>query len=205
MAQRGRDDIVRVFKLKYAWADDKTIIFRDREMSIPGVATLIQDLITGNTAPYQVDIPQKQRLSAQVSKLKGSGLSRGRPKDDGQTAATAAAIVGPPTLASPPAADSEPNTPPPSYIDTDQGFVQADTRQNAIVVRDREEKMPYYQGIINLLDVPVGLVEIKATIMDIDRNNIEDLGIEWEFGARGDDGRQIMPRGESVSILRPFF
>jgi type III secretion protein C len=195
MAQRGRDDIVRVFKLNYAWADDKTIVFRDREMSIPGVATLIQDLITGNTAPGQVDIPQKQRLSAQVRKLKGSGLSRGRPKDDGQTTATAAAIVGPPALASPPAAESEPNTPPPSYIDTDQGFVQADTRQNAIVVRDREEKMPYYQGIIDLLDVPVGLVEIKATIMDIDRNNIEDLGIEWEFGARGDDGRQIAKGG----------
>jgi type III secretion protein C len=195
MSQRGRDDIVRVFKLKYAWADDKTIIFRDREMSIPGVATLIQDLITGNTAPGQVDIPQKQRLSAQVSKLKGSGLSRGRPKDDDQTTATAAAIVGTPALAYPPAADSEPNTPPPSYIDTDQGFVQADTRQNAIVVRDREEKMPYYQGIIDLLDVPVGLVEIKATIMDIDRNNIEDLGIEWEFGARGDDGNQIAKGG----------
>jgi type II secretory pathway component GspD/PulD (secretin) len=42
---------------------------------------------------------------------------------------------------------------PQRYADKDQGFVQAGGRQNAVVIRDREEKMPYHQRIIDLLDV----------------------------------------------------
>jgi type III secretion protein C len=77
----------------------------------------------------------------------------------------------------------------------DIGIVKADVRQNAVVVRDREEKMPYYEQIINLLDVPVGLVEIKATIIDIDRDSVEDLGIEWEFTKTSGNGDNIYKGG----------
>lgn len=195
MSQRGRDDIVRVFKLKYAWADDKTLLFRDKEMVIPGVATLIQDLITGNTAPGQIDIAQKQRLNVQLNKLKGSGLSRRRRASGDQPVKAPAGPEGGIAQEASAEPGQKTNNAPPSFIETDMGFVQADTRQNAIVVRDREEKMPYYQGIIDLLDVPVGLVEIKATIMDIDRNNVEDLGIEWEFGAKSSDGDEVARGG----------
>lgn len=206
MSQRGRNDIVRVFRLKYAWADDKTLLFRDREMLIPGVATLIQDLITGNTAPGQIDIAQKQRLNVQLNKLKGNGLSRRRRGSGGQPSVKAAAAADGGIVQEAPAVpELESSTSPPSYIETDMGFVQADTRQNAIVVRDREEKMPYYQDIIALLDVPVGLVEIKATIMDIDRNNVENLGIEWEFGARSSDGNEVAKGGlNTTSPTSPY-
>jgi type III secretion protein C len=198
MAQRGRDDIVKVFPLKYAWAEDKTILFRDRQMTIKGVATLLRDLITGNTAPGQIDIGDQTRLRTHLSKLKGQGLARTkRPSGDTPSAGDPSRSDAANRSSAPTEPDTNAQTdpPPPSYIDTDLGFVQADTRQNAVVVRDRDEKMPYYQDIIAMLDVPVGLVEIKATIMDIDRNNLEDLGIEWEFAAQGDDGDQVIKGG----------
>jgi type III secretion protein C len=204
MSQRGRDDIVRVFPLKYAWAEDKTVVFRDREMTIIGVATLLQDLITGTTAPGEIAGKKENYLRTQLTKLKGSGLSRRRPPSKQRSHSDQISYPDQTSMETESVDIADVDTEvgssytshtPPNYVDTDAGFVRADARQNAIVVRDREEKMSYYQEIIDLLDVPVGLVEIRATIMDIDRKNLEDLGIEWEFAAQGDDGDQVVKGG----------
>jgi len=80
-AQRGQDDIVRVFPLKYAWAEDKTIVFRDKQVSVPGVATLLANLIAGtgppgsrNTVPDGMSLP--------LNRLKGKGLAQLRYKHE---------------------------------------------------------------------------------------------------------------------------
>lgn len=215
MAQRGRDDIVKVFNLKYAWAEDKEIAFRDKEMIIPGVATLLKSLITGQTSPGQVHARNSQQLNSPLSKLKGQGLARNRASQPAKSAAPSKEANedeldwrydpdenladnengSDSTNPAPIAAEQSQINYPPVYVDTDIGFVQADPRQNAIVVRDREEKMPYYQEIIDLLDVPVGLVEIKATIMDIDRNDMEKLGVEWEFTTTNREGDEVVEGG----------
>lgn len=186
-AMRGENDIVKVFKLKYAWAEDKTIIFRDRELTVPGVATILRDLLSGNTAPNQVQTEQPRQLSTNLIKLKGQGLARRKNKqekninreksDNGQTdEQLEQEIYQYPTVY-----DEE----------NDIGVIKADIRQNAVAVRDREEKMPYYKEIIDSLDVPTGLVEIKATIIDIDRGSVEDLGVEWEFKSTTGDGENV--------------
>ena len=78
MAQRGRDDIIKVFHLRYAWAEDKTIKFRDKQLTIPGVATLLRNLITGTTAPGQVAENGEKFLVPSLMKLKGatSGIEK---------------------------------------------------------------------------------------------------------------------------------
>jgi type III secretion protein C len=201
MSLRGRDDIINVFPLKHAWADDKTLYFHDKELVIPGVATLLNNVITGQTAPGQVGWKEREEIMETITKLKGKGLSRRRgelsrklkkesefvypqqpPKDAKDRDATDAEL------------EDHPENLPPSYADTDLGVIQADPRQNAVIVRDREEKMPYYERIIGLLDVPVGLVEIRATIMDVDRSNLQDLGIEWQFTST-DKGNELLTKG----------
>jgi type III secretion protein C len=199
MAQRGRDDIIKVFQLRYAWAEDKTIKFRDKQLTIPGVATLMRNLITGTTAPGHVVDNGKQFLVPSLMKLKGRGLAELRRSDDpdetGQGEAQSRRFDFQDSY------DQGARTHPPSYINTDVGFVQADARQNAVVVRDRKEKMPYYENIINLLDAPVGLVEIRATIMDVDSSNLEDLGVEWEFAATDPDHDTVTKGGLNTTGL----
>ena len=130
---------------------------------------------------------RKESLKGALAKLKGKGLARTHPKKDAQEGAGEQYQ------------EEQQNDPvvreQPSFVDTDNGFIQADPRQNAVVVRDREEKMPFYKQVIDLLDVPVGLVEIRATIIDIDRNTMDDLGIEWEFSATGDNGDRVLHGG----------
>ena len=178
-AMRGENDIVKVFKLKYAWAEDKTIIFRDKDITIPGVATILRDLITGNTAPNEVQTELPKQLSSNLKKLKGKGLGRQKYEHEKKESQNKKEVGKTEKRV-----NNDKQGYPTVYDEkNDIGVVEADIRQNAVAVRDRKEKMPYYKKIIDLLDVPVGLVEIKATIIDIDRGSIEDLGVGWEFKA----------------------
>lgn len=194
-AMRGENDKVKVFPLKYAWAEDKTFLFRDKEMTVPGVATILSDLISGNTAPSQVQTDRPRQLSSNLDKLKGKGLIRQKYKQ-GKKKSEKLSQYDPTEQQT----NSESHKYPTVYDEkNDIGVVKADLRQNAVVVRDREEKMPYYKQIIELLDVPVGLVEIKATIIDIDRDSVDELGIEWEFTKTTGDGENVYKGGSNTT------
>jgi type III secretion protein C len=198
MEQRISDDIVKIFPLKYAWADDKTIVFRDRQTTLTGVATLLRDLIAGNKSPGEVVQVEKKSLMKSLKKLKGQGLAA--TYDQKQPPSTESALEGYKDAADITEEDVTVEDKPVS-MNMKLGIIEADARQNAVVVRDHEEKMPYYQQIIELLDVPVGLVEIKATIMEVDRDNLEDLGIQWEFAGSSEDGKQVTKGGSNTSSL----
>ena len=202
MSGRGREDIINVFPLKHAWADDKTLSFHDKELVLPGVATLLRNVITGQTSPGQVAGWKKRKIIKEnVNKLKGKGLSRyninSKQEEEKNSDWTndQHSKQQNNTNRADDQSDAPYKTEPPEYTDTDEGVIQADPRQNAVLVRDREEKMPYYERIIALLDVPVGLVEIRATIIDVDQNNMQDLGIQWQFKSKSADNQSITKGG----------
>jgi type III secretion protein C len=135
---------------------------------------------------------QPEKLLTPLNKLKGKGLRKYRPKDETGDAPHGDGGTANERL------NQEPSSPleneqsqelaTPTAVST--GSVQADPRQNAVVVRDREEKMPYYAQIIDLLDAPVNLVEIRATIIDIDSDDFQEIGVQWEFFSSKDDGEK---------------
>ncbi len=57
----------------------------------------------------------------------------------------------------------------------DAAFVVGDTRQNAVVVRDLETRMPTYERLIAALDSPVDQVEITVSVLDIDASAADEL------------------------------
>ncbi|RBP36927.1 type II/III secretion system protein [Roseimicrobium gellanilyticum] len=60
-----------------------------------------------------------------------------------------------------------------------RGAIIAERATNRIIICDLEERMPAYERIINELDVPPNLVEISATIMDINANSGVEWGVDW--------------------------
>ena len=59
------------------------------------------------------------------------------------------------------------------------------------MVRDYADSMQLYQDLIAELDKEPQLVEIQVTIVDIDRNKLNDLGVDWRF----DDRRNSIAAG----------
>ncbi|GHU32801.1 EscC/YscC/HrcC family type III secretion system outer membrane ring protein [Betaproteobacteria bacterium] len=142
--------VMRVFRLKYASADDLTVESMGRKVTVPGVASLLRAMVTGQGSTGGTVKTGK----ATVEKLKGSGL----------------AAKG---------ADAAP-APEPAGAESAGGVsIVADPRVNAVVVQDLVARMPYYEQVIGDLDKETHLIEIHAAIVDIDSDYTRELGLTW--------------------------
>lgn len=161
-AQGGRT-VMRVFPLRYAWAEDMSVNSMDTVVTIPGVASILQAMVNGTpvSASGVAILPSAQE------KLLGQGMaSMGKTQSAGDA-----------TL---PQDTARQETGGPNII--------ADPRVNAVVVTDAEYRMDYYAKVIADLDKPVELVEIHAAIVDIDSNFSRELGINYSgSGSFGDN------------------
>jgi type III secretion protein C len=158
--------VVKSFPLKYAWAYDMSFTYKDGSLTVPGVATLLQNIVTGQNAATSVSgmsvdfgkggSQKMQKMQALVMQTKSD--SAGKPVDSGsdQNASGEGSISGASTL---------------------PGFITCDQRLNSIIIRDRYENMAFYEDIIKQLDVPCEVIKIDVAILDINRNDGLDLGI----------------------------
>lgn len=163
---------VMVFHLKHASVDDRTVYFRDKEITTPGLATILRNLILGTgssrngsnneafaaaaaqlraAAPLVSDIPANATTATSVP-LPGTSAT-------GSNAGTAGARAG----------GTRTRTP----------SIQADIRLNSLIVHDIPERMPIYATLIKELDVPTALIEIQAMIVDVSNQRMTELGIDW--------------------------
>ncbi|MDR0379893.1 MAG: type III secretion system outer membrane ring subunit SctC [Candidatus Accumulibacter sp.] len=169
--------VMRVFKLKYATADDVKVESMGRSVTLPGVASILRAMVLGGNATGSIVNTEP----ATVSKLKGTGLAA-----IGKENSTNGATQTPDAASTTDATDAAASSP---------GILSivADPRMNAVVVQDTLSRMPYYETVIADLDRPTHLVEIHAAIVDIDSNFKRDLGVSWQ-------GQHVKKRGYSSSV-----
>lgn len=60
----------------------------------------------------------------------------------------------------------------------------ADTRRNAVLIRDRKSNFLLYRGILPELDKRPELVEISVAIIDVNAGDLNQLGIDWSASAK---------------------
>ncbi|RQR26645.1 type III secretion system outer membrane ring subunit SctC [Burkholderia sp. Bp9142] len=168
---------IRAFRLRYGWASDFTINRSGKEVTVPGVATILRRLFGkgGGTNELPSSTPLGQ--AARQVKL-GSGLTiavprldfpdiAGGPRQGGYGGADGAAGGFSP-FSNGGGADTLPQ-------------IVADPAINAVIVRDLPENMYRYQSLINQLDERPRIVEINVTIIDINEDSLDSLGIDWRL------------------------
>ncbi|AYZ62601.1 EscC/YscC/HrcC family type III secretion system outer membrane ring protein [Burkholderia multivorans] len=185
-AANGQHADVRAFRLKYGWASDVTINRSGREVVVPGVATILRRLFGkggGGTNLVPASAPLGQ--AARQVKL-GSGLTIAVPRLDfpdisggprsggygGGYASDGAGAFSP--FANAGGGDTLPQ-------------IEADPAINAVIVRDLPENMYRYQSLIGQLDERPRIVEINVTIIDINEDSLDSLGIDWRLHTKHGD------------------
>lgn len=165
----------RVFYLRYGWADDVNLTVGSKQVTIPGVASIVRSLVNSDSDERSgTSARSESLLPAAVQGLRGQGLATlGTPNPSGPGYANETTLGTP--LASEQTGVYSPQNP---------VRIQADSRLNAVIVRDVAERMSAYEELVRALDVEPQLLEIEAAIIDIDTNKARDLGINWRF----DDG-----------------
>lgn len=188
------DQVVRVFFLKHAWADDTELGSGENKQTIPGVATILQDMVmdnrmsdtqlalgTGEGAAVRDTIPplkvETEELGSPRQEDRDSALKRLRRKAKEQMELDR-------KVAAPQHTESRalPQSP---VIDL-QPRILADSRSNAVIVRDSAYRMPYYEKTINELDRPLQLVELHAAIVDVDTSFTRELGVRTGGSGTGE-------------------
>ena len=162
---------VAVFRLKYASVDDRSISYRDREITTPGVATVLRNLVAGSGSGMAARLGSAAGVANVLSNFSASA---GGANDAAKSQPTAAA-----------SGRIEPATGSSSVASRVRPSIQSDPRINAIIVQDSPDRIPIYQQLIAALDVPTPLIEIEAMIIDVNTSRLQELGISWNAVTRG--------------------
>ena len=184
----------RVFYLKYARAEDTVSTAGGRELRLPGLATILQNLVLdqrpGGSAPVAGATPTFGATLVRQSqpRLKGQGLGAIAPNP-----------VQTPSLGLPvPGLYPGQNTGDVlgyggggydgsvvAPLTQDIVRIEPNPYLNAVIVRDVPERMAAYDSLIRALDVEPQVVEVEASIIDINTDKLRKLGINWRVSTEG--------------------
>ncbi|PXW48280.1 type III secretion protein C [Erwinia sp. AG740] len=188
---------VMIFPLRYASVSDRTIQYRDQHLVIPGVATILNELMDGSrNAPAGA--------SAAASGM-GSDGALAAASGGGQDASQAIEVNARAMLARL-ASRSSNGVAGATARRKDQlnGKVSADVRNNALLIRDDEKRREEYQQLIDKIDVPQNLVNIDAIILDVDRTALSRLEANWQGKLGAVTGGASMMSGSSTLFVSDF-
>ena len=153
------DHIVKIFRLKYIYAS------ADNKQKTVDIAQLLGRIMNVGYFVTESD-SNAIKKPHDVQKLLGSGLS----SSYGAQADTKA--------------DKSPATSEESAaqaMQSNAAYIIVDTRLNMVIVRDKAERIPLYEALIDQLDKPLDQIEIEVLILDISDDATKNLGIEWNY------------------------
>lgn len=176
-----------VFRLKYASATDREIKTRDKTEIVPGVKSILSGLLqqkgrsksgaaSGLKIPGAKPTNEGKRKTGEAKELfpPGRSLLEGRSDPKGQTDRGKATEDQKDTSDASPGSKGRDDK-------SDDVYIEADSSLNAIVIYDEANKRAMYESFINELDIEPQQIEIEALILDINRNDLTQLGAEWAF------------------------
>jgi len=173
---------LRFFSLKYAWAADTTFTVGNQRTVVPGVATILNQLLGdgdngGSARAGSTSLPPA------VSGLRGKGLAA-----LGNRLASAQGTSGTGGYSSGLESDESAQLATPSRsafrasIEAgDTPRIVADPYRNALIIRDSPDRMPAYEELVRKLDVESQIIQLDATVIDIDKSRVRQLGIDWTY------------------------
>ncbi len=153
---------IMVFPLQHASVEDREIMIREDRIVIPGVASVLRNLLEEKRRSD--DVKKSAEHLETLQQMESSAqerLSHNPWQSSGGTANG-------------------------STVRSGKGVrVEADVRTNAILIHDSSSRQGYYEALIKRLDVAQKLIEIEAVIVDIDKGKLKDLGVDWQVLSRG--------------------
>jgi len=173
---------LRFFSLKYAWAADTTFTVGNQRTVVPGVATILSQLLgegaNGGSASGSTTLPPA------VTGLRGKGLAAlGNRLSAASQGASGAGGYGSAMDSDDSAQSSLPSRPAfrSSMEAGDTPRIVADPYRNALIIRDAPDRMAAYEELVRKLDVESQIIQLDATVIDIDKSRVRQLGIDWTY------------------------
>jgi len=190
--EKAEKQVILTFPLKYANAADRTIRYRDQQLSVAGVASILQELLESRSRGESINgVNLMQAQGSAGSGPSSTGLSYGG-LDTGSLQQGLDRVLG---------GGGKKSSG--SKSDRSRIRVSADVRNNAVLIYDLPKRKELYKELVKQLDVPRNLIEIDAVILDIDRNQLADLASRWNFKSGSvSGGADLLQGGNSTLFIQ---
>ncbi|MDC6132757.1 type III secretion system outer membrane ring subunit SctC, partial [Burkholderia gladioli] len=192
--------VIRIYKLKNAWATDHEVQVDGNKVSVPGVATILGNMYSvksGSTGGQPSSTPNMQRVQ---SLNDVSGSSNGMGGGGGvQPPPLPPSMMGSQSVGQAGQAFGG------AYDNGGGGYtrrrggggggsgndvavtdgsdglpvIQPDPITNSVLIRDTPDRVGQYGELIRQLDVRPQIVEIQAHIIEIDDDTLQQIGVDW--------------------------
>lgn len=196
-----KQDVV-VLPLKYANAADRTIRYRDQQLTVAGVASILQELLESRSRGESINgVSLVQGQGSTASGMTGgthdNGLNYGGLEsggfDTGALEQGLDRVLGSGGKRGAAASGASGRS---------KIRVSADVRNNSVLIYDLPKRKAMYQKLVRQLDTPRNLIEIDAVILDIDRNELAQLSSRWNFNAGSvSGGANLFEQGTSSTLF----
>ncbi len=67
------------------------------------------------------------------------------------------------------------------------GSIIIDTRTNQLIIRDYPDNIELIKEVITQLDIPIEQIRIEAKLLEIDSDQMRELGLQWDLNVFGDN------------------
>lgn len=193
--------IVKTFQLKYAWAYDMTFNYRGGTLVVPGVATLMRNILTGNQ--MQTTMTMSTSVGAtSATKMTDLNVQSPNPYSPDRSNTSVNINTGGQNNNSQDSKDSKTDGSKDILNVQVPGTITYDPRLNAIIIRDKKENMAFYEDIITQLDVSCDVIKIDVAIVDVSKNDGVDIGIDALKISKSGSGEYIAsPAGNKSSTF----
>lgn len=171
------ESVIRVIKLKNAFVNDRTYTQRDAPITVPGVATVLNQLLNDSydnrgsrtaAAPARVTVDTDTQHALEAL----SAAQRGNfpPLPSFGTASSASRrSIGEST--------------------SENGInIVAYSATNSLLVQGSERQVSFVEDLVSAIDIPKQQIQLSLWIIDISKDDINELGVRWQAAAKISNG-----------------
>ncbi|ANI21628.1 EscC/YscC/HrcC family type III secretion system outer membrane ring protein [Pandoraea faecigallinarum] len=170
-------DRIGVVRMDNAFVSDRTYQMRDEKIVIPGMASVITQLVQSSRAGVgSITPPSTQLPLSGADARSGSGPGPLPPPIPGSGAPAALNPSVPPGV---PGALGGSGERAPGH---GQIIVQPYTAGNSLLVRGTAEQVERVERLVSRLDAPRRHIELSLWIIDVRKEALDSLGVDWSGG-----------------------
>lgn len=164
---------IRVIKLKNTFVNDRTYNQRDVPVIIPGVATVLNQLLNntrdsggrnGKLAQARITVDNDTQTALEAMSNSQNGNFPPLPVYNSLSNRTSNIIHGEST---------------PDYIN-----IVAYSDTNSLLVQGSERQVGFVEDLVSAIDIPKQQIQLSLWIIDISKDDVNELGVRWQGAAK---------------------
>ena len=170
---------IGVIQVRNTFVSDRKYELRDDKVTIPGLATVIEDLLRGEKRDIEPSVAQApaQRPSELMPAFPLEGLAT-------------------------PSADRDPAAPRIIARDMAAGNIRvvAYPDSNSLLVKGVPEQVRFIENLVSALDTPKRHVELSLWIIDLHKDELNQLGINWQGSLKSGQFAASLNAGSATTL-----